>query len=267
MDKNAKTATESADDFDFYLFEQYPRRVFSDKDSTLDAGYLFRCLMVMNRAGKLELGIVSGRRDIAVSGGDLQQILRHCQSGDKLCVSPAIYPLLNELYGQIFFLTCRNMKDFPSFVNDVIDMAAEEFTGNSCDHGALCQNGQTIMRPGPVPLNRGAVRCVCQGLMAIEGITEDFLYTLYHAAALFYRCKPWLHIRLNHAVSFQVPTASGQSSSTVKSRRRYLQVLGGTGLTDVALLLHADWSDVQHEDYVLYTAKPSGELPNMLMVR
>jgi hypothetical protein len=109
--------------------------------------------------------------------------------------------------------------------------------------------------------------------MRVEGITEEFVYSLYHAAALFYQAKPWLRLRMNHVMSFVVPltvsssptgAASSEklkktSSTSIEQRRRYIQILGGTGQCDIALQLLDDWYDVQNESFINYSAKPNGE--------
>jgi hypothetical protein len=42
--------------------------------------------------------------------------------------------------------------------------------------------------------------------------------------------------------------------------------MGGTGMTEVTLLLFEDWRDVQREDFADLTTKPNGDHYSMLKV-
>ncbi|KAJ3264742.1 hypothetical protein HDU76_012143, partial [Blyttiomyces sp. JEL0837] len=94
---------------------------------------------------------------------------------------------------------------------------------NNC---AYCQFGEDDNRP-----------CLCKGLIKIPGITETFIHDVFKSAQEFWIAKPWLRLRMNHVMRIDVPG----------SEYKFVQVLGGTGCSDVAIVVYKEWEHVQNE--------------------
>ncbi|OQS07103.1 hypothetical protein THRCLA_00879 [Thraustotheca clavata] len=122
---------------------------------------------------------------------------------------------------------------------------AEQFANNIPSRCALC-DGMLLNKPYPGQEPRP---CVCAGMEAIPSMTDSIIRSLFETSSKFWQAQPWLHMRINHVVRVEMPGSSF----------RYVQILGGTGCCDVALMVHKDWSEVQNENWSVSTMKCNSE--------
>ena len=59
------------------------------------------------------------------------------------------------------------------------------------------------------------------GLLAVKGVTPQFLESIFSAAANFYRVAPWIHLTDQHLLAVQVPP---------EKEPRYLHIMGNAGI-------------------------------------
>ncbi|RHZ02499.1 hypothetical protein DYB35_000048 [Aphanomyces astaci] len=116
---------------------------------------------------------------------------------------------------------------------------ADQFATNIPSRCALCDG--TEMN---TPFSGEAARpCVCAGMEAIPGVTDAILHSAFDTASRFWAATPWLHMRINHVLRVEV----------AGSPFRFVQILGGTGCCDVAVMVHTHWDDVQNENWSVGT--------------
>ncbi|OQS01025.1 hypothetical protein ACHHYP_01944 [Achlya hypogyna] len=122
---------------------------------------------------------------------------------------------------------------------------AEQFASNIPSRCALC-DGTLLNRPYP---GQEARPCVCAGMEAIPSMTDSVMRSLFETSSRFWQAQPWLHMRINHVVRVEMHG----------SPYRFVQILGGTGCCDVALMVHKDWSEVQNENWSVATMRCNAE--------
>jgi hypothetical protein len=181
--------------------------------------------------------------------------------GASLCISAelvAVFPLISEALQSQCRVTVKPLVDFPQNVHDwVSDQSIEEPCAMECTDGVLT-NLPLVSFPRDTS---GQVRCVCGGLMSVENMTEDFMYSLNLAAQMFYVSKAWLHLRMNHLVALSFPADVSVSGEEGEEKcTYYAQVMGGTGQCDVTLLIYDDWKRVQNEYPVRYKTVNNGAI-------
>ncbi|RHY33141.1 hypothetical protein DYB32_001824 [Aphanomyces invadans] len=116
---------------------------------------------------------------------------------------------------------------------------ADQFATNIPSRCALCDNTEVN-----VAFDGYAARpCVCAGMEAIPGVTDAILHSVFDTSSRFWAATPWLHMRINHVLRVEV----------AGSPFRFVQILGGTGCCDVAVMVHTQWDDVQNENWSVST--------------
>ncbi|KAF0687660.1 Aste57867_20644 [Aphanomyces stellatus] len=122
---------------------------------------------------------------------------------------------------------------------------AEQFANNIPSRCALCDDTRiNIPYVGQPPRP-----CVCAGMEAIRRMTDSAIHSIFDTSATFWQAQPWLHMRINHVLRIEV----------AGSPFRYVQILGGTGCCDVAIMAHVDWQDVQNENWSVGTMRVNAQ--------
>ncbi|KDO27762.1 hypothetical protein SPRG_07360 [Saprolegnia parasitica CBS 223.65] len=135
----------------------------------------------------------------------------------------------------------RNESEIPHAFAEI----AEQFASNIPSRCALC-DGTLLNKPYP---GQEARPCVCAGMEAIPSMTDSIIRSLFETSARFWQAQPWLHMRINHVVRIEMHG----------SPFRFVQILGGTGCCDVALMVHKDWNEVQNENWSVSTMRCNSE--------
>ncbi|CAK4218191.1 unnamed protein product [Aphanomyces euteiches] len=125
----------------------------------------------------------------------------------------------------------RPDSEIPHAFNEI----AEQFANNIPTRCALCDGTQ---KNTPYP-GQPFRPCVCAGMEAIPRMTDAAMHSFFATSSCFWQGQPWLHMRINHVLRIEV----------AGSPFRYVQILGGTGCCDIALMAHTNWNDVQNENW------------------
>ncbi|KAJ3320904.1 hypothetical protein HDU76_000198 [Blyttiomyces sp. JEL0837] len=115
----------------------------------------------------------------------------------------------------------------PGMLRQATEEMGKMFIFNGC---VCCDFAKIEKRP-----------CLCKGMMSIPNMTNKFIHGLFKSAQEFWMAKPWLYLRLTHAIRLEVPG----------HKYKFAQVLGGTGNTNIAVMIYLEWPDVQTESFHL----------------